>query len=473
MSDWPADLRGAGRVSISIKADDVDSNLVATTLSGSPLRDVMINEILSDPADGIAGDANHDGTRDSSADEFIELVNSTARDLDLSGFQLQTRATTSTTDALRHRFATRTILYAGTAIVVFGGGALNAANIAFAGAQIVRASSGGLSLNNGGGVVTLRDAAGTVVSSMSYGSSVGVPGDANQSITRDPDIVGAFVLHSAAKGSQERTFSPGTKVDGTPFQATPALSVIEITPPTDQIINGTTLKFSAKALDLEGHELSNVIFSWNSSNSSILSIDASGTARGASIGRAEITAAARGVTSPALDISVIAPIPSPTPTPTPTPSPTPVPSPAPSPSPSPSSTPTPAPTPPNLPALLISEFRTRGPAGASDEFVEIYNNSDTPISIGGLKIRGSSSTATITTRLTINASATIPAHGHFLAVNSSGYSGSVSGDQTFTSGLANDGGIALTMADDTIIDQVGLSAGVCVQRRNAPVTTYE
>jgi len=459
----PTDLRGAGTVSISIKADDVDSNLVVTTLSGSPQRDVMINEILSDPADGIAGDANHDGTRDSSADEFIELVNSTAHDLDLSDFQLQTRATTSTTDALRHRFATRTILYAGTAIVVFGGGALNAANSAFAGAQIVRASSGGLSLNNGGGVVTLRDAAGTVVSSMSYGSSVGVPGDANQSITRDPDIVGAFVLHSAATGSQERTFSPGTKVDGTPFLATPALSVIEITPQTDQIINGTTLKFSAKALDLEGHELSNVIFSWNSSNSSILSIDASGNARGASIGRAKITAAARGVTSPALDISVIAPTPSPTPTPTPTPSPTPVPSPtpapSPSPSPSPSATPTPAPTPSNLPALLISEFRTRGPAGASDEFVEIYNNSDTPMSIGGLKIRGSSSTATITTRLTINASATIPAHGHFLAVNSSGYSGNASGDQTFTSGLANDGGIALTMADDTIIDQVGLSAG--------------
>ena len=28
-------------------------------------------------------------------------------------------------------------------------------------------------------------------------------------------------------------------------------------------------------------------------------------------------------------------------------------------------------------ALIISEYRLRGPNGANDEFVEIYNNSDT------------------------------------------------------------------------------------------------
>jgi len=108
---------------------------------------------------------------------------------------------------------------------------------------------------------------------------------------------------------------------------------------------------------------------------------------------------------------------------------------------------------------LISEFRTRGPNGASDEFIEIYNNSNIPVDAGGLKIRGSSNNGTVTTRLTIVANTVISARGHFLAINSSAYSGTVNGDQSFTSGFANDGGIALTMADDNVIDQVGLSPG--------------
>ena len=65
--------------------------------------------------------------------------------------------------------------------------------------------------------------------------------------------------------------------------------------------------------------------------------------------------------------------------------------------------------------------------------------------------------------MTISAGVFIPARGHFLAVNSpgtaNGYSGPVPGDQIYTSGIANDGGIALTLADNTIVDQVGLSAG--------------
>jgi predicted extracellular nuclease len=109
--------------------------------------------------------------------------------------------------------------------------------------------------------------------------------------------------------------------------------------------------------------------------------------------------------------------------------------------------------------LVISEFRTRGPNGASDEFVEIYNKSDQPVDASGMKIRGSSGGGTITTRLTINTNTAIPSRGHFLATNSSGYSGSITGDQSFTSGIANDGGIALTLPDDTIIDQLGLGPG--------------
>ena len=126
-----------------------------------------------------------------------------------------------------------------------------------------------------------------------------------------------------------------------------------------------------------------------------------------------------------------------------------------------------------LPRLVISELRTRGPNGASDEFIEIYNNSDVAIPMSGLKIRGSSSTGGITTRLTVSANTVIPPRGHFLAINSSGYSGNIAGDQSFTSGFANDGGVALTTSDNTIIDQVGLSNGSAFKEGNhlTPLTT--
>jgi hypothetical protein len=40
-----------------------------------------------------------------------------------------------------------------------------------------------------------------------------------------------------------------------------------------------------------------------------------------------------------------------------------------------------------------------------------------------------------------------------------GYSGAVPGDQTFTVGITDDGGIALTLPDNTSLTQVGMSTG--------------
>src|SRR4030095_11093591 len=70
-----------------------------------------------------------------------------------------------------------------------------------------------------------------------------------------------------------------------------------------------------------------------------------------------------------------------------------------------------------------------------------------------------SSSGTLSTRMIINDGVAIGPNAHFLATNLSGYSGAVAGDQTFSSGIANDGGIAITDANDAIVDQVGMSAG--------------
>ena len=113
--------------------------------------------------------------------------------------------------------------------------------------------------------------------------------------------------------------------------------------------------------------------------------------------------------------------------------------------------------------VVVSEFRVRGPAGGSDEFVELYNRSGAPVAIGGWKVRGSNNAGTVSTRVTINSGVLLGAGCHYLVTNSSTsggpYSGSVAGNQTYATGITDDGGIALTLPDDTVVDQVGLSTG--------------
>jgi hypothetical protein len=55
---------------------------------------------------------------------------------------------------------------------------------------------------------------------------------------------------------------------------------------------------------------------------------------------------------------------------------------------------------------------------------------------------------------------TIPARGHYLFVNSAASAGLTAlADQAYGTGFTDDGGVAITQADGTILDQVGLSAG--------------
>ncbi len=125
--------------------------------------------------------------------------------------------------------------------------------------------------------------------------------------------------------------------------------------------------------------------------------------------------------------------------------------------------------------VVISEFRTCGTAGGNDEFVEIYNNTDTAIDISGFLLnRSSSSGTTGFTLATIPANTLIGARGHYLIGNIS-YSGIPAADLTYTSptdattmqpdgGIPDSGGIALIQSDGTTIaDQVGTSTGSLYQ----------
>ncbi|MDT5156998.1 MAG: hypothetical protein QOH51_1355 [Acidobacteriota bacterium] len=74
--------------------------------------------------------------------------------------------------------------------------------------------------------------------------------------------------------------------------------------------------------------------------------------------------------------------------------------------------------------LIISEFRLRGPSGVNDEFIEIYNNTNSPHTVGATDASAGYGVAASdgVLRCTIPNGTVIPAHGHFLCVNSVAYS---------------------------------------------------
>ena len=111
--------------------------------------------------------------------------------------------------------------------------------------------------------------------------------------------------------------------------------------------------------------------------------------------------------------------------------------------------------------LDISQFRVRGPAGGNDEFVELVNTSTTALDVSGYTLNGSNDSGTTGVRAMLPAGTTIAPGCHFLLTNgaSSGYSGSVTGDLIYKTGITDTGGLAVLDSSGSIVDQVGLSAG--------------
>jgi len=174
----------------------------------------IINEIHADPASGIDGDANGDGVRDSSEDEFVEIVNISGGAVDISGWTLADGF------SVRHTFPAGTVVEDQCGVVVFGGGTPTGP---FGGMTVQTASTGTLGLNNSGDTVTLNSGSADEAVA-AYGSE----GGDNQSLTLDPDLTGApWTRHSVASGSGGSLFSPGTMIDGSQFGGCP-LVVVEL-----------------------------------------------------------------------------------------------------------------------------------------------------------------------------------------------------------------------------------------------------
>lgn len=111
--------------------------------------------------------------------------------------------------------------------------------------------------------------------------------------------------------------------------------------------------------------------------------------------------------------------------------------------------------------LSVTQFRVRGPSGGNDEFVELQNTGSAPLDVSGYKLNASNASGTTGTRLTIPAGTTVAPGCFLLLANTaaSGYSGSVTPDLKYSTGITDDGGLALLDNTGALIDQVGLSAG--------------
>ncbi len=233
-----------------------------------------MNEVLADPPDGLNGDANHDGVRSGADDEFIELVNAQSDDVDVSNWVVRTRAVGSTSEITRHVFAPGTVIRARDALVIFGGGAFAPSHPAFGGAQVVSTSSAGLSLTNTGMTVVVRNASGHLITEFSYGGSTGLDGNANQSLTRSPDIFGPYALHTQSTGAQGRSFSPGTFVDGSFFVArTPHLTRVTLSPTFRQAFSTQRVQFVASGFDQFNRPMRFLRFEFSVSNSEVASFE--------------------------------------------------------------------------------------------------------------------------------------------------------------------------------------------------------
>jgi subtilase family serine protease len=139
--------------------------------------------------------------------------------------------------------------------------------------------------------------------------------------------------------------------------------------------------------------------------------------------------------------------------------------------------------------LLISEFRFRGPRGANDEFVELYNNTDADINVA--TDDGSNGWALVASdgvvRGVIPNSTVLPARGHYLFTNSSfcpeinnncySLAAHAGGDQGYTADIADGSGVALFKTSDASnftlasrLDAVGFAPSDALYREGDGLT---
>jgi len=107
--------------------------------------------------------------------------------------------------------------------------------------------------------------------------------------------------------------------------------------------------------------------------------------------------------------------------------------------------------------VVISEFRTVGPNGNADEFIEIFNRSASSVNIGGWELRGLRSDLQLADSLATVPNNTTLVPGAFWLIANEASDLASTDDQSYTAEIVNDGGIALLDAGDNRVDSVAMA----------------
>lgn len=336
----------AGVDSRSLQVEMIDLSGIPIPGLAVPLRgigtDVVIDEVLADPGSGLAGDANGDGTRQTYADEFIELFNRGSEAVDLAGWRL---GDDDASLASWFEFPPLSILAPAGWLVLFGGGSPQG----FADPALIFSDDGriGDGLSNSGDGLFLLDADGDTASVVPSGISW----NRNQSVTRYPPGSGPFVQHSDPPAGGIQLYSPGvgrTVVDS-----------IRLSPADTTVVVGQQFDLKWAIHWSDGSVDTTSQLEWEISSTDVAQVDAAGSFSAVGPGDATIRGSFLTVNSALHLLRVV-------------------------------------PEPPGARCVVISEVLADPPSGSSgdangdgermtyaDEFVELFNPGPDTLSIGG------------------------------------------------------------------------------------------
>ncbi len=305
---------------------------------------VRIDEVLADPAPGIEGDANGDGTRHTYEDEFVEILNLGPDQVDLSGWRL---GDDDTSIPSWFKFPAASLLAPGARALVFGGGAPTG----FAAAAFVDDGRLGNGLSNGGDVLFLIDAAGDTID-----SAVSAEWPADQSIVRSRQNCDEFLPHADPPGRGD-CFSPGTP--------RAVLDSVSIEPADTTVEIGARVSIRSILYWSDGGNDSTTL-NGISTDTAVLQVDLAGQIQALSQGTAGVRSEFGGRTSTEAQIQVVQPT---------------------------------IPQPPANLKVVINEVLADPPAGSpgdangdgvrhsyEDEFVELFNAGADTVSLAGWRL---------------------------------------------------------------------------------------